>query len=124
MKLNLETMKNILLTFAVLFSISLFAQEDIKPKYEIEGDLVKATYFHDNGEVAQTGYYLNGKVHGEWKAYNREGKKIAMGNYEQGAKIGKWFFWSDSALNEVDYKDSRIASVTKWNNSNSVVNNQ
>lgn len=121
---NAEAMRNIMILFAVLFSVSLLAQDEIKPKYEIEGELVKATYYHDNGEVAQTGYYLDGKVHGEWKAYNPEGKKIAMGNYEQGEKVGKWFFWSDQKLSEVNYEDSRLASVTTWNNSNSIVVNQ
>ena len=121
MKLKPNTMRYMMLTFAMLFSITLLAQEEIKPKYEIEGDMVKATYYHDNGEIAQTGYYLDGKLHGEWKAYNQEGKKIAMGTYNKGAKTGKWFFWSDDALNEVNYVDSRLASVTKWKNANSIV---
>ncbi|THD69455.1 nicotinic acid mononucleotide adenyltransferase [Robertkochia marina] len=114
-------MRNIMLTFAMLFSMTLLAQEEIKPKYEIEGNMVKATYYHDNGKVAQTGYYLDGKLHGEWKAYNQEGKKIAMGTYNQGEKTGKWFFWSENTLHEANYEDSRLASVTKWNNSNSIV---
>ena len=47
-----------------------------------------------------------------------------MGNYDKGTKVGKWFFWSSDVLNEVNYEDSRLASVTKWSNSNSVVVNQ
>ncbi|NER13076.1 nicotinic acid mononucleotide adenyltransferase [Leptobacterium flavescens] len=117
-------MKNLILIFAMLFTATLMAQND-KPLLEKEGDMVKATYYHDNGEIAQIGFYKDGKVHGKWKAYNLSGKKIAMGQYENGKKIGKWFFWTeDGTLNEVDYNDSRIVNVTKWKNSNPVVINK
>ena len=117
-------MRYLVLTFAMLFSVVVLAQQETKPKYEVVGDLIKATYYHDNGQVAQTGYYLNGKLQGEWKAFDKQGEKIAMGTYDQGRKVGKWFFWNAQELNEVNYADSRIASVTTWNNSNSIVINQ
>lgn len=117
-------MRKILFTFAMLFSVVMFAQQEVKPKYEVEGEMVKATYFHDNGVIAQVGYYLDGKLQGEWKAFDREGKKIAMGTYDQGEKVGKWFFWDTEELKEVNYEDSRVATVTTWNNSNSIVINQ
>jgi hypothetical protein len=37
-----------------------------------------------------------------------------MGQYQNGIKIGKWFFWTGADLTEVDYSDSRIAQVKKW----------
>ncbi|WP_224488407.1 toxin-antitoxin system YwqK family antitoxin [Robertkochia flava] len=117
-------MRYIVLTFAMLFSVVVLAQQENKPKYEVEGDMVKATYYHDNGVVAQTGYYLDGKLQGQWKAFDKDGNKIAMGTYEKGAKVGKWFFWNEEALNEVNYDDSRIVSVTQWNNANPIVINQ
>ncbi|MBL7471872.1 toxin-antitoxin system YwqK family antitoxin [Robertkochia sediminum] len=117
-------MRTLLFTLAMMFSVVAFAQQEVQPQYEVEGDMVKATYFHENGQIAQTGYYLNGKLQGVWKAYDRDGKKIAMGNYEQGEKVGKWFFWEASTLNEVSYDNSRIATVTQWNNANPVVINQ
>ncbi|WP_340076052.1 nicotinic acid mononucleotide adenyltransferase [Leptobacterium sp. I13] len=116
-------MKNLMLTFAMLFSVVLIAQES-KPTLEKEGDLIKATYFHDNGQISQTGYYLNDKPHGEWKAYNTEGEKIAMGLYDLGKKTGKWFFWTEGKLSEVNYEDSKIVSVTEWNKANSIAVNK
>ena len=76
--------------------------------------MVKATYYYDNGQVKQEGYYLDGKLHGKWMAYNEDGSKQSIGEYNKGTKTGKWFFWSDASLNEVDFSDSRIAEVKKW----------
>ena len=42
--------------------------------------------------------------------------KVAKGNYEAGKKVGKWFFWEGDSLQEVDYIDSKIVSVNKWDN--------
>ncbi|MDG3583206.1 MULTISPECIES: toxin-antitoxin system YwqK family antitoxin [Galbibacter] len=115
-------MKKTLLIFAMLFSLVMVAQKvENKPKLEKEGEMVKATYFHENGQIAQTGYYLNGKLHGEWKAFDENGKKTAMAKYENGKKTGKWFFWNDKILKEVNYQDNRITNVTTWNNASPVV---
>ena len=106
-----------------LMATLVFGQEN-KPVFEQEGEFVKATYFHANGNIAQTGFYLDGKLHGEWKMYDEEGKKIAMGQYDLGKKSGKWFFWEGEDLREVDYTDNKIASVIKWTDGESVVLNK
>ncbi|TRZ45921.1 toxin-antitoxin system YwqK family antitoxin [Robertkochia solimangrovi] len=117
-------MKNILMLVMMMVSFIAFSQDkENSPVYTIENNMVKATYFHDNGAVAQTGFYLNGKPHGEWKAYDEQGKKVALGNYDEGQKVGKWFFWKNETLSEVNYEDSRIASVTEWKSANPVVIN-
>lgn len=113
-------MKGITLIFALIFTVVINAQ-DIKPVYEQNGDMLKATYFHDNGAVSQEGHFLNGKLHGEWKMFGEDGQKIAMGEYNQGKKTGKWFFWDDRTLKEVDFVDSKIANVTQWNSAGQVV---
>ncbi len=115
--------KNLLLTFAMLFSFALMAQTN-KPVYEKEGDLTKVTHFHENGEVSQTGFYKDKKIHGQWKAYDTTGKKIAVANYDQGMKVGKWLFWNENGLREVDYSNNKIVGVTKWNNADRVVINE
>lgn len=108
-------MKRTILILALILSVSINAQKQ-NPIFEKDGDLVKGTYFHDNGEIAQTGHFLNKELHGEWKMYDVDGKKIATGKYSHGEKSGKWFFWKNKELKEVDFVDSRIVSVTKWNN--------
>lgn len=106
-------MKKLIILSVMLFSGLIFAQV-VEPKYEIEGNLVKATYYHENGKVKQQGFYKDGKVHGKWISFSEAGDKTSIGEYNKGNKTGKWFFWNQNSLNEVDYTDSRIAEVKKW----------
>ena len=102
-----------------------FAQNNNKPTLEKKGDLIEATYFHTNGAIAQIGAFnLKGKLQGEWKSYDANGKKIAVGNYENGQKVGKWFFWNTNSLSEVDYSKSKIIGVNNWKNTSTVVSNK
>lgn len=113
-------MKKIVLLFAFLFSVCIYAQDN-KPTFEKEGDLVKATYYHDNGEIAQTGFYKDGKLHGEWEMFDEKGQKVALGTYDMGKRTGKWLFWEHKLLREVDFTDNRITSVVQHKDSKSVV---
>jgi len=116
-------MKKIIMAAAILFSGIMMAQE-VKPTFEKQGDIIKGTFFHENGEVRQQGFYnKEGKLDGEWKSYDVTGKKIAMGQYENGVKTGKWFFWEGKKLSEVNYSQNTIASVTTWSNKSDVVVN-
>lgn len=106
-------MKKLMLLGIIMFSGVVFAQEK-DHKYEVVDNTVKATYFHENGAVKQEGFYKDGKVHGKWVAYDINGNKQSLGEYNNGVKTGKWFFWTDNNLSEVDYSDSRVASVKSW----------
>jgi antitoxin component YwqK of YwqJK toxin-antitoxin module len=103
--------------------MTLSAQEK-EPSFELEGNKVKVTYFHENGVVAQTGSYLNGKLDGEWTMFDANGNKIVTGEYTMGKKTGKWFFWEASNLKEVDFENSKIVSVTTWNQNAGVAMNK
>ena len=105
-------MKNYMILGVLLFSGFIFANHP--PKHEVLGDLVKSTYYNDNGTVSQEGFYKNGKVHGQWTSYDVSGKKKAMGEYNEGVKTGKWIFWNNATLSEVDYSNSRVAAVKTW----------
>ena len=107
-------MKHYILLFAVLFCTSIIYAQSQEVSLEKKGDLIEATYYHDNGTIAQKGTFKNGKLHGTWIMYNTVGEKLAVGTYDQGKKIGKWFFWSEDALKEVDYVDSKIVDVSEW----------
>lgn len=114
-------MKKIFILLVMLAIGFSYAQEKNIPKVEKDGDLTIVTYFHDNGEVQQTGAFdINGKLHGEWKSFDNNGNKVAIGNYDSGKKVGKWFFWEGDSLKEVDYIDSKIVSVNQWNNKTKV----
>lgn len=106
-------MKKILIMGVFLVSGVAFAQTT-KPVLEQEGNLVKATYYYDNGKVQQQGFFKDGKLTGQWIAFDEQGNKKSIGEYVNGTKTGKWFFWNDKALSEVDYSDSRVAAVKSW----------
>lgn len=115
-------MKNIILILTLVLGTSVMAQN--KPIFEKEGNLVKGTFFHDNGEIQQQGFYKNGKLHGEWVSYNAQGNKLAMAQYTNGIKTGKWFMWNKGVLTEVDYNANEIASVVEWSGKNTVVTSE
>ena len=106
-------MKKNLIAGLLLFTGVLFAQT-IEPKYQIVGKMVKATYYYENGQIQQEGFYKNGKLHGKWIAYNEDGTKQSIGEYENGQKTGKWFFWNNASLAEVEYHNSKINEIKKW----------
>jgi hypothetical protein len=120
---NPNLMKSSILIAAFLCAFAVSAQ-DIKPVFEQDGDLLKGTYFHDNGAIAQVGYFMNGKLHGEWNMFDEAGQRLAKGSYINGEKAGKWFFWKGEELSEVEYVDSKIASVQKWKTTDPMVINK
>ena len=113
---KIQIMRN-LIFIALIASLSLSAQQKEAPKFTLEGRLTKAVFYHDNGEIAQIGYFKNKKRHGNWISYYRTGKKSATGLYRSGLKTGQWFFWKENNLIEVIYKDNKIVNVLEWNNS-------
>lgn len=115
-------MKLIVFALLCLVFVGGTAQE-IAPKFEKEGDKIKATYFHANGAVAQQGYFLNEKLQGAWTMYNTEGEKIAMGNYAEGVKTGTWRFWDGEVVKEVNFDNNRIAAVEEAKSSQGLVKN-
>jgi len=115
-------MKNIILIIALVFASTAEAQNE--PVFMKEENRVKGTFFHDNGRIQQQGFYRNGKLHGEWVSFDTQGEKLALAQYEDGMKTGKWFMWNKGLLTEVDYNANEIASVTEWSGKNTVVSRE
>lgn len=110
----------------ILFTGTIYAQES-KPVLELFGKKIRATYFYENGNIQQQGFFENGKLEGTWVAFDEQGNKTSMGQYSKGVKTGKWFFWSQeneglvSNLHEVDYSANKIAGIKNWKQ-NALVN--
>ncbi|WP_298899508.1 nicotinic acid mononucleotide adenyltransferase [uncultured Psychroserpens sp.] len=108
-------MKKILAIILMLSVTFTFAQEKQKVDLKKDGDVTTATYFYENGAIEQVGTFnKEGKLHGIWTSYDLNGNKVTVASYENGKKVGKWLFWSGNKLREVNYKDSKIASVSEW----------
>ncbi|MBK8600886.1 MAG: membrane-binding protein [Flavobacterium sp.] len=104
-------MKKFMIIGAVLISSMIFAQKGT-PKLEVVDNMVKATYYYDNGKIQQEGFFKDGKLEGKWIAYDAQGNKLSVGEYSNGQKTGKWFFYNEAKLSQVDYTNNQVAYVT------------
>ena len=50
--------------------------------------------YHENGNLASEGHYVDGKEHGLWKDFHENGKLAAEGQYDMGIEIGEWHYWN------------------------------
>lgn len=103
-----------LLFIACILSVGLMQAQDKQPTYERSGDLVKATYYYEDGSIEKQGYFKNKKLTGEWTQFDKKGNKVAIGHYKDGKKVGKWFIWNKDLLTEINYENNVIASVNTW----------
>ena len=106
-------MKN-LITLIVLCIATIGYSQQKEPSFTAEGDLVKATYYYEDGSISTTGYFKNKKLTGKWVRYDKEGNKIRMAFYKDGKKDGRWFVWNKESLKEIHYDDNAIVSVNLW----------
>jgi antitoxin component YwqK of YwqJK toxin-antitoxin module len=114
--------KTILVLAILLISVVGFAQTKPEMKLNNETNLIEATYFHDNGEVSQKGTFnLEKQLHGEWMSFNEKGETITVGSYTNGTKTGKWLFWANDILKEVEYSNNAIAAVNETKNTEGIV---
>lgn len=103
-------MKKIMILGALLISAVTFAQKE--PKLEVVGNQVKATYYYDNGQIQQQGFFTDGKPDGKWVAYDVNGNKKSIGEYTKGEKTGRWIFWNDNKTSQVEYTNNQVALVS------------
>ena len=111
--------KSILVLFACFISMVSLAQKERVLKLNEDTNLIEVTYYHDNGVVSQTGTYtLDGKLQGQWLSFNTEGNKTVLANYDNGKKVGKWFYWTNGTVKEVDYSANVIANLKESEKTN------
>lgn len=111
------------LFFILLFSTGLFAQKEGLQKEVIkQGELTKYIEYYGNGTIAQTGFFKDNQLHGQWISYDQLGNKRSMGNYENGKKTSQWIFWSKTNLIEVEYINNRITKTVVWDRSDVLAN--
>ncbi len=119
----MKTFKNIFFAAIFLAGGVIMAQDKTpEPAFEVQGNLIKGTFYYEDGSIRQQGTYKDGRLHGKWVSYDQDGAKTAIANYENGQKTGKWFFWSEDELTEVDYQKSVIANVNTWKSNSALLN--
>jgi len=115
-------MKNLVVVALMMISAISFAQNERTLKLNQDTNTIDVVYYHDNGQISQTGAYtLDGKLQGEWLSYDVKGEKTSFAKYDQGKKVGTWYFYQKDVLQEVKYSDNRVAEVVTWKDSETKV---
>ena len=122
---NLKTlmiMRTITTLVILCLTIAGYSQEK-QPTFKAENDVVKATYYYEDGSIKTQGYFKDKKLTGEWVRFDKSGNKVQVGYYDNGKKVGKWFFWTKESLKEINYKNNSIESVNVWKSESKVALN-
>jgi len=106
-------MKNLLILAVFFISIATFSQKQ-NTVFEKEGNLVKASYFTEDGALEVQGFFKDRKLDGQWTRFDSKGNKTKIAYYKEGKKVGKWLVWSDESLKEINYQNNAIASIQTW----------
>ena len=56
--------------------------------------------YHEDGEIASEGQYVDGLEQGEWHDYHDNGQLAAKGCYIDGKEHGYWQFWAPDGTEE------------------------
>jgi antitoxin component YwqK of YwqJK toxin-antitoxin module len=51
---------------------------------------IRAIDRYDNGKVRFRGAHIDGKMHGPWVFFRRDGSPMRSGSFERGKQIGVW----------------------------------
>ncbi|WP_421754736.1 toxin-antitoxin system YwqK family antitoxin [Croceimicrobium sp.] len=103
-----------ILVIGFMMAATAYAQS---PTYERVGKQVKVTkYFDGTDIVKEVGFFKDGKSHGQWTEYTRDGQVRIEATYVDGKKEGVWFVWSEdrNTLYEVNYLDNRVSNIRSW----------
>jgi antitoxin component YwqK of YwqJK toxin-antitoxin module len=99
---------------AILFISAIGFSQQKETTFERDGDLVKATYYYDNGDVKVEGFFKDKKLTGTWTSFDKQGNKTQIAQYKAGKKVGKWFVWNKESLKEITYNNNAVVGVKDW----------
>ncbi|MDG1040808.1 MAG: nicotinic acid mononucleotide adenyltransferase [Polaribacter sp.] len=106
-------MKKIIALLLLLTVTISNAQKD-SVTFEKSEDMVKATYYYQDGSIKEQGFFKDKKLTGQWVSFNKQGEKTMLANYKEGKKVGKWFVWDKKLLKEINYVDNKLVAVKNW----------
>lgn len=118
-------MKALMTVALMMMGSLLFAQEvrtemyengQVKAQYTVFGNHVDVVAYYENGQIKETGSYLNNKPNGQYRQYDVAGVLISAGEFVNGKREGIWLFRAGDGdmLYQVDYVNNTRASVEKW----------
>lgn len=115
-------MKTLALFLALAMTTSVFAQSS--PTYKkLSSSTVKVTWYHANGSVKETGYFINNIKDGVWETYNENGVKTSEANYSAGIKNGNWSIWNEQGVltYHMVYENGKRVLATQWDDNGELI---
>ena len=103
--------KNIITLLIFVLMVNMSFSQAVEPTFEKQDNLVKATYYYDNGNIKEVGFFKGDKLHDKWISYSQEGKIKVVAVYNNGKKDGKWYLVGEETVKEVTYKSNEIVKV-------------
>lgn len=106
-------MKKIFISLIFVFCVSIaFSQEKSNQKIEQIGDLFEVTIYYDDGNVMQHGFMTkDNKLHASWESYYPNGNRKCIAIYDNGDKVGTWYYWFMDKKTMVVYEKNKIVKV-------------
>ena len=105
-------MKKMVLALVFVMITSQFSiAQGVEPTYEKQDDLVKVTYYYEDGQVKEQGYFKGDKVHDQWVAFDKEGNITTIARFENGKKDGTWFMEVDGKMKELTFESNKLMEV-------------
>ncbi len=100
---------SLIFVFCATFS---YSQDRKNQKIEPIGDLFEVTIFYDDGSVMQHGFLTkDNKLHASWESYYPNGNRKCVAFYDNGDKVGTWYYWFMDKKTKVVYDKNKIVKV-------------
>lgn len=111
-----------LLGYATL-DAQIVANEQPVEYIKVKRHLLGFKKYHNNGQMAETGWYKHGQPHGAWVCFDPEGHVVTQARYERGVKHGLWRFWDTQGniLCEVLYSYGKVVTAKQYDLQGAVV---
>src|SRR5436190_1203585 len=74
----------------------------------------KYTLWHKNGQVAKSGWFMEGVEDSIWKSFYDNGKPKSIENYKMGKKHGPFTYWYQNGKIEMEGTYSAGKQIGKW----------
>jgi len=108
--------------FVLFFTSILSAQEEKIKKIVPVGNLFEVTIYYGNGNIMQHGFLTkDDKLHASWESYNEDGTRQCVATYDNGDKVGVWFYYKEDTKTMVIYDDNKIISVEELLPENEII---
>jgi len=116
-------MKTLAFVLALLINISVIAQSSTPTYVKVSTNKVKVTWFHANGQVKETGYFIDDKKDGVWETFNEKGIKTSEASYSNGLKDGNWSIYNEEGnlTYHMVYEVGKRVIATQWNENGELI---